>query len=82
MERGWRGAGGGWKAEDNYGSAFVFTSGNSRTLGKIDCQSRLPRGTLITYKFMKEELFAVLTCTLCIYNIMFGLGREAAQWCD
>lgn len=38
-------AGGGWKAKDNYGSAFVFTSGSDRTLGRIDCQRRLPRGT-------------------------------------
>lgn len=41
-----------------------------------------PWGDLITYKFMKEELFAVLTYTLCIYNIMLGLGKEGAHWCN
>lgn len=33
------------EAKDSYGSAFVFTSGNPRTLGKIDLRSRLPGGT-------------------------------------
>lgn len=50
----------------------------SETWDTIDRQRRLPWGDLITYKFMKEELFAVLTCTLCIYNIMSGPGKEAA----
>ena len=55
------------KAKDNYRSTFVFNSGSRTSLGKIDCRPAL-RGDLITYKF------AVLTNTLCIYNVMLGLG--------
>lgn len=45
FEEGRQGWLGGRKAKDNYGSAFVFTSGNHSSLVKIDCQSCLPGGT-------------------------------------
>lgn len=55
--------------------------GTAEPWAKLIARAVSPEG-LNKYKFMKEELFAVLTCTLCIYNIMLGLGREAAQRCD